>query len=271
MEFILDFQGFKNEKEFIIKELAIISTDGQIYELHLFLPPYSFHELSKNVRNQVHWVEKHLHGLYWSSGFKQYSQLKDILKQIGIKGNIYVKGTEKQTIISQILSGFDVKVINLEELGCPKLTVLKKQTHMVFLKPCSFTHSPHNCAYINVYVLLHWWNQEKQFTADYMKNVDMAIEKWNENGMLMQDELIKYLPKQFIISNIGCLDGIYNKLPQHLQSDPDIINNLQCKEHYQFAVKSDEIDGPVIKRKHCYFCINNNNNNIDDKSWQNNQ
>ena len=53
MEFILDFQGFKNEKnDYIVKELAIMSTDARIYELHLFLPPYNLRQLSKNMKNK---------------------------------------------------------------------------------------------------------------------------------------------------------------------------------------------------------------------------
>lgn len=56
MEFILDFQGFKNENNgFIIKELAIISVDETINDLHLFQPPYSFHHLPDHLKIQVQW------------------------------------------------------------------------------------------------------------------------------------------------------------------------------------------------------------------------
>ena len=255
MEFILDFQGFKNkDNEFIIKELAIISTDCQVYELQLFLPPCSLHDLPKTVRKQVHWVERHSHGLYWSSGFKGYSQIKDIFKNIDIRGNVYVKGLEKTNFIAQLLSEFEVRIINLEDLGCPKLSLLKERVHLGSFKPCSFSHSPTNCAYINVHVLLQWWNIEKQATIDTSKNIDLAIKEWVEKGYTMQDEFVKFLPKQFIINYVTALDFIYHKLPPQLQSDPNIIENLRCQEHYQFANECDEIDGPVIKRKYCYFC-----------------
>ena len=79
MEFILDFQGFKNpHNEYIIKELALISTDGQIYELHLFQPPCDFNQLPAHLQKQVVWLEKQYHGLYWGSGFREYNELKDI-------------------------------------------------------------------------------------------------------------------------------------------------------------------------------------------------
>lgn len=256
MEYILDFQGFKNGKEFIIKELAIISTDAKIYELHLFLPPYGLHQLTQDVKKQVHWIEKHLHGLYWSYGFREYSTLKDIFRLISIKGKVYVKGLEKQSFISQLLSDFDVKVINMEDLKCPKLSVLKQQTQANFLKPCIFNHSPHNCAYVNVYVLLYWWSMEKHFIPERIKLIDSAIKEWNELGIMMKDEMVRYLPKQFLINNIGNLECIFDKLEPYLQSDPEIVENLLCKNHYHFAVEGFEIDLPVIKRKYCYFCKN---------------
>lgn len=89
-----------------------------------------------------------------------------------------------------------------------------------------------------------------------MKNMDLAIKDWSTRGYMMQDELIKYLPKQFIINYVVFLESIYERLPLHLQSDPDIIDNLRCREHYQFSNWGDEIDGPVIKRKYCYYCKN---------------
>lgn len=252
MEFILDFQGFKNENnEFIIKELAFISTDGKIYELQLFLPPCSLNQLPKNVRKQVHWIEN-LHGLYWSSGFKEYSQIKDIFKYIDVKGNVYVKGLEKQTFVAHLLSEFDVRVINLEDLGCPRLSILKQQTNVNCFKPCSFSHSSNNCAYINVHVLLQWWNIKTSQTT----NIDAAIREWCELGPAMNEDLINYLPKQFIINYVLSVDCIYDKLPMHLKSDSDIIDNLRCNEHYQFVPEGQEINRPVIKRKYCYFCKN---------------
>lgn len=257
MEFILDFQGFKNENnEFIIKELAIISTDGQIYELQLFLPPCSLHQLSKSVRKQVHWVEKHLHGLYWSSGFKEYNKINDIFKQIDIQGNVYVKGLEKQSFIANLLSNFNVKVINLEDLGCPRLSVLKQQTNVNSFKPCNFSHPINNCAYVNVHILLQWWNIQKHIENDSTRNIDAAIKEWNEHNYLMEEELIKYLPKQFILNYVIFLDHIYDKLPSYIQSDPEVINNLRCKEHYQ--IETEDIDEiPYIKKKHCFFCKKN--------------
>lgn len=67
MKFMLDFQSFENENnEFIIKELAVVSTNGEINELHLFRLPYGFHELPDGLKMQVRWLEKCFRGLYWN-------------------------------------------------------------------------------------------------------------------------------------------------------------------------------------------------------------
>lgn len=164
MSYILDFQGFKNvTNDFIVKELAIVSTDGQFYELQLFQPPCDFSELPQRLQKQVVWLEKQYHGLYWGSGYKNYNCLKDIFKGITIDGNMYVKGADKQKFVSNLLSDFNVNVINFEDLGCPNLQTLKQQTNLFAMKPCSFNHNPKHCAYVNVQILLEWWKSELEF------------------------------------------------------------------------------------------------------------
>lgn len=255
MEFILDFQGFKNENnEFVVKELAIVSTNGLIYELQLFLPPCDLNQLPQNVQKQVHWLETHLHGLYWAAGFKEYSQLKDVFKNIDISGTVYVKGEEKKIFIAQLLSNFKVNVVNLEDHGCPSLQLLKQTIQMRDLKPCLFNHPTSNCAYLNAHILLQWWNMEKIIFAKRVGKINEAIKEWVTMGYKMRGDLIKYLPKEFIVNCIGSIEPIYHKLPQHLKTDVDVVKNMPCLEHYQAFENGDVIDGPVPKRKHCYYC-----------------
>lgn len=255
MEYIVDVQYIMNGEETAIKELALISTDGEIYDLHLFLPFFNSHQISKNLKIQIQWFERY--GLFWSCGYKEYSEIKDVFKRIEISGKVYVKGIQKQKLISQLLSEFDVEVINIEELGCPKLSVLlKQQGYVNFLKPCSLNYSPHSCAYINANTLQSWWNMEKRFVNERIGNINSAIKEWNERGFMMNEDKVKYLPKQFIINNVVYLECIYDKLPPYLKNDPEIVENMRCKKHYQFSGGDDEIDGPVIKRKYCCFCRN---------------
>lgn len=260
MEFILDFQGFKIEKnEFVIKELSIISTDGQFYELHLFQPPCEFDELSENVKKQIVWLEKHYHGLYWASGLKEYSELKDIIKGMNISGKVYVKGVEKQKFISETLADLPsaTTVINLEDLGCPKLSVLRKELQPTFLKSCSFNHNSNNCAFVNCHAILQWWKQE-QFAKCKLELVDLAIKECYSKGYInLASYLIPFLPKHFILNYSEDIDLIYEKLPKHLQTDEELQQNRRCNEHYYWKGVSSgfqDWDGPNPKKKHCYYC-----------------
>lgn len=261
MDFIMDVQGFKGvHNQFIVKELAIMSTDGQMYEFQLFQPPCHFNQLSEDVQKQVHFLEKQFHGLFWSSGFQPYSNLKDILRNMKLTGVVYVKGVEKSLFVSELLHGFKVSVINIEDIGCPSLSVLKKHLQPYTLKPCAFSHDSKNCAYINVNAILQWFRLE-QFTKDRMKMVNIAMSECKKRGYSnLQLELVKFLPKEFIISYHEDIELIYDKLQKDLQSDPEILCNLRCDEHIhsKSGGNCDELEGANPKRKHCRYCISTN-------------
>lgn len=255
----MDIQGFKGENnKFIIKELAIVSTDGQLYELQLFQPPCHFNQLSESVQKQVHFLEKHFHGLYWNSGFRPYCELKNILKTLSLSGTVYVKGCEKKIFVADLLSNYMVNVVNIEELGCPNLSILKKQFQPLSLKPCAFNHITQNCAYLNVNAILQWLRLE-QIVKDRIEMVNLAMRECKQRGYKnLQVELIRFLPKEFILSNPDDVRCILDKLPKHLQSDLDILANLRCIEHGQSnsgGGNYDVWDGPNPKRKHCKLCI----------------
>lgn len=157
MELIVDLQGFKNSNnEFIVKELSIVSTDERVKELRLFSPPYGFSEIPGNVQKQVMWLEKRFHGLRWVSGTTPYCELKALI-QGTLRGTVYVKGSEKEQYMSSLLTEFDVAVIDLDDLDCPNLTILKRQFWNDSQTPCIFEHGSKNCAYVNTNVLLRWW------------------------------------------------------------------------------------------------------------------
>lgn len=261
MEFILDFQGFKSEKnEFIIKELAIISTDDQVYELHLFKPPCSFHQLPQQVRKQVIWLETHFHGLFWNSGYKDFSSLQDVLTNVfKFGGKVYVKGTEKCSVVRELLSSFGVCVINFEDMDCPSLGIIKQRMIHSKIKPCPFDHPIDHCAYCNVQWLLEWWKIEKLMLSR-MLIVNLAIKECFSRGYKnMSSDLVKHLPRDFILNYHEDLDIIYEKLPQRLKDDEELKNSLRCNKHYDFRgnFNSDCWDGKSPKRKHCPLCIAN--------------
>lgn len=58
MVIIVDFQGFKSlNNEFIVKELAVLTTNEQLYEFNLFQLPCGLGELSPYLKKQVIWIE----------------------------------------------------------------------------------------------------------------------------------------------------------------------------------------------------------------------
>lgn len=250
MSYILDFQGFKNvNNDFIVKELAIVSTDGQFYELQLFQPPCDFSELPQHLQKQVVWLEKQYHGLYWSSGYKNYNRLKDVFKCITIDGEMYVKGRDKQKFISNLLSDFKINVVNLEDLGCPSVNMLKQQTNISSIKPCCFNHNPKHCAYVNVHILLDWWKTEQEFKKK-IENIDSAIEEcYKDNYDNMSKELVQSLPKSFILHYVENIESMYEKLPEFLKKDSDILNNMKCNDHFFCLSKNFN-----PKKKDCFFC-----------------
>lgn len=259
MEFVLDFQGFKSERnEFIVKELALISTGGGLYELQLFQPPCEFNKLTEDVKKQVVWLEKQHHGLFWGSGFRDYSELKDMFKNVNICGTVYVKGSEKKKFVKTLLSAFNVEIIDLDDMGCPKLDVLKQKMLPYQMKPCTFNHNTKNCAYLNVYVLLEWLRCEK-YALSRLEKVNCAIRECYSRGFMnLQPDVIRLLPKEVILNYHENVSLIYNKLPESLQKDEDVIMNLPCNEHYMYNCETqssyDHWDGANPKRKNCHFC-----------------
>lgn len=138
---ILDFQGFKNEKNtFIIKELAAF--DGHRIFHNVFKAPFSSELLPPELEKQARWVSNHHHGLKWENGITPYYLVKKILQDITSDTDvIYIKGREKADFIKQFITK---QVIEL-----PEHPRLQKNI------PKCFYHSLNNCycALHNVFYL----------------------------------------------------------------------------------------------------------------------
>lgn len=192
MEYVLDFQGTKDENnKFIVKELALISTDGQAYELQLIQPHYDFNQPPESVGNKVIWLENH-YGLRWGPGIRYYSDLKDVLQNMNIYGTVLVKGIEKHKFATELMSECNVNVVNIEDWGCPSLKQLKIQS---VLRPCTFNHNSKTCAYLNVCKVLEWLKIEK-IAAEKMEKLKLAImECFTKNYNGLQSDLNNCLLK----------------------------------------------------------------------------
>ena len=72
--------------------------------------------------SQSFWCTQHLHGINWSSGYKKYTELEKILKNLeATDTEFFAKGYEKCKILSEFL---ETKIINLDDYACPKVQFL---------------------------------------------------------------------------------------------------------------------------------------------------
>ena len=93
----IDLEGFNTTTPdlFIIKELAIYSTETKKMELYLFSPPTTFPEDSDVPLYQAKWCTDNLHHLPWDLKGTPYSKLKDIFSSIPNTAVIFAKGLVK--------------------------------------------------------------------------------------------------------------------------------------------------------------------------------
>jgi hypothetical protein len=139
--FFVDFQGFKdNKNNFIIKELALCTTDGLYIQHWLVKSPYEFKNLNYHRRKDSKWVEKNYHGIAWDDGDITFKNLlKKLSKHSGI---FFVKGHEKKEFL---LHYFEF-VYNIDRLAdCPSLKILPFSGHRCFnhrnLRVCSLDNA----------------------------------------------------------------------------------------------------------------------------------
>lgn len=123
MEYVIDFQAFKQlNNEFIIKELTIQDlNDETSVKTYLFKPPFSWNSLSKEMKVQNKWLERHYHCLNWFSGELDYGESIKIIKSLNVAKMVYVKGDDKNKWLEKYLNN----VYNIEEFNCPAFKIIK--------------------------------------------------------------------------------------------------------------------------------------------------
>lgn len=144
--YILDFQGFKNNNnDFIIKEIAVTTTESNGFLRHWFVkPPYGIDRLSPDFKRQAYYNAKFYHGIPWNYGNTPFNYVKKELKNILPHNTVYVKGREKQLFIQQLIKR--ATVIDLDDI--PSLKKLQSRNNC-----CGFhlNNSILCCAVANVF------------------------------------------------------------------------------------------------------------------------
>ena len=164
MEYVIDFQSFRDDgNNYIIKELCVQpivnAKFAGICNQYLFLPPFDYRHLSEKKKKVNDWINNNYLGLSWNCGLTEYSELPVILNSYIYGKCIYIKGREKKITLQKELN-CHVKIVDIESLKCPSLSVLKKQS--VNSIRCPYDHSSTNCALNNVFCITKWiiqyWN-----------------------------------------------------------------------------------------------------------------
>lgn len=140
---IIDMQGFTLLSGFRVKELAI--SDGYSISHFLFQADVAHEKLNKRERRQIAWEQNNLHHLNYDYGYVAYNRLREILLEHTCEAEvIFVKGSQKETVLRDLLPETKTVIINLQDnLNCPLLST--SQNSCVY-----HNNSFSNCAIENV-------------------------------------------------------------------------------------------------------------------------
>lgn len=251
---IVDMQGFntfkKNKnKQFILKEIAVIDIQSGKCESKIFQAPFPWSELDDKSKKNVVWLIKKHHNLEWYFGDTPYENLNEVVQAIlGSAKKIYVKGEEKVTWLEDILQPLTRSIVNIEKFECPQLKTLKKEVNLN-LDYCNMHIE--NCAVRNVFILRKWF--VKRF------NMFNSLKTFYDFGILqnMLDEEIACLPKEFVMVFAATeIENIWHRLPRTWQLDEGFQQYLCCWEHDDDAANvGDEYSGRTPMKKYCTQCL----------------
>lgn len=158
---VLDIQFlFGKNKEYIIKELAILPVTHSTPQYFLFKPPFPFFKLSKRNQYQNLYNCRYINALDWYCGSVDYSALSDILTQYQ-NSTIIVKGSEKTDAIIRYLPG--ANIIDIQE----EVEEIRFEDEHDFVHNCPY-HSTgfQRCAINNVYKLRRLMEQKNVFARN---------------------------------------------------------------------------------------------------------
>ena len=68
-------------------------------------------------------------------------------------------------------------------------------------------------------------------------------------------EQLQFVPKILLLRNFSdYVDRLWDKLPVHLRTDPDVRDCRPCLEHYNRPLQRTHIDGPPPLIRDCGAC-----------------
>lgn len=266
MKFIVDIQGFQSTNEFIVKELSIIKIVPSLSSLFqynrndveciLFQPPYPWINLSSKFKSTNLWLIHNHHGIPWNAGDIPYDQLHEIVhNKLKSATYIFVKGLEKKKWLAQNFK-LSSNIINLEDLGCPALNILRVST-------CTFFNYHrrvlnHQCASETGRKLRMWFWEKFGYGPSFNRSL-MLLQQSHYGLRDMDTEDIPKLTAEFLLAyQSKNIESVWDKLPKSFQRNPKIAACRLCFKHWPKAIEGstyDVIDGPPPMIKNCISCL----------------
>lgn len=69
---------------------------------------------------------------------------------------------------------------------------------------------------------------------------------------------LQFIPKVILLGKFArFVEFVWDKLPEHIQADPEVQGYRRCREHYNQPWQRDHIDGPAPYCKDCELCKSN--------------
>ena len=156
--------GFRHQNNsFLVKELAIPTSDYS--DSLIFLPPVDFQSLPKSEQKAFNWLTDYSHGLHWDRGNYLYLNLNQIIQKFVLRNPnaiFYAKRKEKAEFLSKYL---DRKVVNLDDLGCPRVENLYFKIFVNCNKHLPHHISKNHCALKKLKAFDDWLKNECQQRA----------------------------------------------------------------------------------------------------------
>lgn len=246
MKYIVDIQALKQPvNEFVVKELAIYRIgDIEKPKVFYFKSPFDWNLLPAKYKAENNWLYRNYHHISWNHGDYSYDCIDVILHFNLVEAEaVFVKGREKLEWLQRYIDN----VYNIEDVqNSVSLKVMREwklQNDVCHLHQGLKT----NCAAQNVLLL-------ERFLVVNTPSADRSYEIFYElkNLQLMSAEDIKHLPKHFLINYAAeSIDAAWDKIPETLKSDNDMLMCLKCRLHDH----SEKRVLPMVKN--CKFCIAN--------------
>ena len=124
-DIILDYEGYLNGNQVIIKELSLLSLRNSSGKTYMFKPNHPMNYQPDKLRRHVRYCSRNLNQIPYEAGDTSYSLLAElqVLLPMFCK-RVLCKGWRKCEFLANF---FNIPVVDLTSIGCPTFKVLNQR------------------------------------------------------------------------------------------------------------------------------------------------